>query len=64
LYPEQSKLGRQLATVDDLQIPYALIIGSDELAQQKYTLKHLASGMQQQLDETGLLDLLSGSPTP
>ena len=64
LYPEEAKLGRQLATVDDLQIPYALIIGSDELAQQKYTLKHLASSVQQQLDEAGLLDLLSGSPSP
>ena len=64
LYPEEAKLGRQLATVDDLQIPYALIIGSDELAQQKYTLKHLASGVQQQLDEAGLLELLSGSPSP
>ena len=62
LYPEQAKLGRQLATVDDLGIPYALIIGSDELAQQRYTLKHLESGAQQQLEEADLLDLLSGSP--
>jgi len=62
LYPEQAKLGRQLATVDDLGIPYALIIGSDELAQQRYTLKHLASGAQHQLEETDLLDLLSGGP--
>lgn len=64
LYPEQAKLGRQLATVDDLQIPYALIIGSEELAQQRYALKHLASGTQQQLDEAGLLDLLANSPAP
>jgi histidyl-tRNA synthetase len=59
LYPEQAKLGRQLAAADDLQIPYALIIGSDELASQAYSLKHLASGTQQVLDEAGLLDLLS-----
>lgn len=64
LYPEQTRLGRQLATVDDLQIPYALIIGSEELAQQRYTLKHLASGAQQQLDEAGLLDVLVSSPAP
>ena len=64
LYPEEAKLGRQLAAVDDLQIPYALIIGSDELARQTYTLKHLASGAQQQLDEAGLLDLLLESPGP
>jgi histidyl-tRNA synthetase len=59
LYPEKAKLGRQLAAADDLQIPYALIIGSDELARQAYSLKHLASGTQQVLDEAGLLDLLS-----
>ena len=59
LYPEQSKLGRQLAVADDLQIPYALIIGSDELAHQTYSLKHLASGTQQVLDEAALLDVLS-----
>ena len=64
LYPEQARLGRQLATVDDLQIPYALIIGSEELAQQRYTLKHLASGAQQQLDEAGLLDVLVNNPAP
>ena len=59
LYPEQARLGRQLATVDDLGIPYALIIGSDELARQTYTLKQLASGAQHSLDEAGLLDALS-----
>lgn len=64
LYPEQARLGRQLAMVDDLQVPYALIIGSEELARQRYTLKHLASGAQQQLDEAGLLDVLASSPAP
>lgn len=62
LYPEQARLGRQLATVDDLGIPYALIVGSDELARQRYTLKHLASGAQQQLEEADLLNLLSSGP--
>ena len=66
LYPEQAKLGRQLATADDLKIPYALIIGSDELSSQVYSLKHLASGTQQALNEAALLDLLStgSSVTP
>ena len=64
LYPEQAKLGRQLATVDDLGIPYALIIGPDELARQSFTLKHLASGVQQHLDEAGLLNVLCGGSGP
>lgn len=59
LYPEQVRLGRQLANADDLHIPYALIIGPDELARQRYTLKCLATGEQQQLDEAGLLAALT-----
>jgi histidyl-tRNA synthetase len=41
-----------------VHIPYALIIGPDEVTQGIYTLKHLASGEQQQLDEAGLLATL------
>jgi histidyl-tRNA synthetase len=58
LSPEQTRLGRQLAYADDLHIPYALIVGPDEVTQRSYTLKHLASGEQQQLDEAGLLATL------
>jgi histidyl-tRNA synthetase len=58
LYPEQVKLGRQLATADALQIPYALIIGPDEIAQQQYSLKNLTTGEQLRLDEAGLLATL------
>jgi histidyl-tRNA synthetase len=56
--PEQTRLGRQLAAADTLLIPYALIVGQDEIAQQLYTLKHLASGDQQTLDEADLLHQL------
>jgi histidyl-tRNA synthetase len=58
LYPEPTRLGRQLSTADALHIPYALIIGCDEIAQQTYTLKHLATGEQQSVDEDGLLTVL------
>jgi histidyl-tRNA synthetase len=58
LYPEQTRLGRQLSTADALHIPYALIVGSDEIAQQLYTLKRLATGEQQTVDEDGLLAVL------
>src|SRR5215510_7590527 len=61
LSPEQTRLGRQLANADDLHIPYALIIGPDEVTQRLYTLKHLASGEQQQLDEAGLLATLQSA---
>ena len=58
LYPEQAKLGRQLSTADNLDIPYALIIGPDEVARQTYSLKNLATGQQDSLDEAGLIAAL------
>jgi histidyl-tRNA synthetase len=61
VYPESAKLGRQLSTADALHIPYALIIGPNELTQQTYTLKHLVSGEQLTLDEAGLLAALRQS---
>ena len=61
LYPEQTKLGRQLSTADSLHIPYALIIGPDEIQQQRYTLKNLATGEQTSLDEAGLLEVLQST---
>lgn len=59
IYPEQTRLGRQLQTADSMHIPYALIVGPEELSQRQYPLKHLASGEQQTLDEAGLLTALS-----
>src|SRR5262252_6472139 len=58
LSPEQTRLGRQLTNADDLHIPYALIIGPDEVTQRRYTLKQLATGTQQQLSEAELLAAL------
>ena len=63
LYPEQTKLGRQLSTADSLHIPYALIIGPDEVARQTYTLKNLATGEQNSLDESTLIGALQPTHT-
>jgi len=63
LYPEQAKLGRQLATADNLHIPYALIIGPDEVARQTDSLKNLATGQQGSLDEAGLIAALGQTGT-
>ncbi len=58
IYPEQTRLGRQLQTADSMHIPYALVVGPDEVSQQQYQLKHLASGDQQPLDEAGVIAAL------
>ncbi len=59
IYPEQTRLGRQLQAADSMHIPYALIVGPDEVSQQQYPLKDLASGEQQTLDEAGLITALT-----
>ena len=58
VYPEQSKLGRQISAADSLQIPYVLILGPDEVERQTYTLKNLATGEQQTLAEDALIAAL------
>ena len=58
VYPEQSKLKRQLSAADAQQIPYALILGPDEVERRLYTLKDLATGQQQALGEDGLIAAL------
>lgn len=63
VYPEQSKLKRQLSAADAQQIPYALILGPDEVERQRYTLKNLATGEQQALGEGDLIEELR-SRTP
>ena len=64
VYPEQSKLKRQLSAADTQQIPYALILGPDEVERQRYTLKDLATGEQQALGEDDLIAALQQPRTP
>lgn len=58
MYPEQTKLKRQLAAAATQRMSYALIIGPDEIVLQSYTLKNLADGEQQVLDEGALTTAL------
>ena len=64
VYPEQSKLKRQLSAADTQQIPYALILGPDEVERQRYTLKNLATGRQQALGEDDLIAALQPRTPP
>ena len=64
VYPEQSKLKRQLSAADAQQVPYALILGPDEVERQRYTLKNLATGEQQALSEDDLIAALRTRTPP
>ncbi|MDB5273877.1 MAG: histidine--tRNA ligase [Chitinophagaceae bacterium] len=59
VYPEASKIKKQLSYADGKHIPYAIIIGSDEIKNQRYTLKNLITGSQESLDLDGIIKTIS-----
>lgn len=46
VYPDKAKVGKQFQFADKKGIPFTVLVGSQEMAEQKYTLKELASGKQ------------------
>ena len=53
VYPEPTKMKKQMSYADDKKIPYVAIVGGDEMAQNKVMLKNMTTGEQQlvSLDE-------------
>jgi histidyl-tRNA synthetase len=62
LYPNSSKLKRQMTYADAKNIPFVLLIGDTEMESGQLSLKNMHSGDQQTITEDALIDLLS-SPT-
>ena len=54
VYPEPTKMKKQMGYADSKQIPFVAIVGGDELAQGKVMLKNMSTG-EQQLMEFGEL---------
>jgi histidyl-tRNA synthetase len=61
LPPEDMKLKKSIGLADKLHARYTLIIGEDELAAQKFTLRRMSDGEQKQLSESELLDHLKAT---
>ncbi len=59
IYPESGKIKKQLSYADGKHIPFALIIGSEEIKNQRYTLKNLVTGTQEALDLEGIIKTIS-----
>ncbi|MFP4091104.1 MAG: histidine--tRNA ligase [Cyclobacteriaceae bacterium] len=49
IYPDQVKLKKQFAYADKKNIPFTLVVGSEEMKSGRYGLKELKSGEQQSL---------------
>ena len=58
LYPDNTKVGKQFLYADKRKIPFAVIVGENELNQDKFALKNLNSGEQLLLDLNGLKSAL------
>jgi len=59
IYPSSAKLKKQMAYADDKNIPYVILIGSDEMESGLLTLKNMESGEQQKLSVEEIISLLS-----
>lgn len=59
IYPDSSKMKKQMGRADSLGIPYVAIIGETELANNTVTLKNMTTGEQQELSVEKLIEKLS-----
>jgi histidyl-tRNA synthetase len=58
IYPDNDKLGKQIKYALSLGIPYLAIIGTDEVKQNKITLKNLTTSEQKSLNLKQLIKIL------
>lgn len=58
LYPDATKMGKQMGYADKRNIPFAILAGEKEIDADTFTLKNMKSGEQQELNLDGLLQAL------
>lgn len=59
IYPESTKMKKQMAYADVKKIPYVIIIGSDEMQSGILTLKNMITGEQEKLSEQEIIQKLN-----
>jgi histidyl-tRNA synthetase len=58
IYPEAAKIKKQFAYADKKNVPFVIIIGSEEMKTGKLTLKNMETGSQETMDLEHILKLL------
>ena len=58
IYPEAAKMKKQMGYADDKKIPFVALVGEDEIASGKITVKNMATGEQRQLLPDEIIFLL------
>ena len=59
IFPDKSKMGKQMTWANNKKIPFVAIVGENEMAQGKINLKNMLSGEQQLVDAQELINILS-----
>jgi len=59
IFPDNSKMGKQMTWANNKKIPFVAIVGENEMAQGKINLKNMLSGEQQLVDAEELIKILS-----
>ncbi len=58
MYPDATKIGKQFQHADKRGIPFAVLVGEEEMKNKQYGVKNLATGDQQKLSFEELVNLL------
>lgn len=58
MYPDATKIGKQFQHADKRGIPFAVLVGEEEMKNKQYAVKNLATGDQQKLSFEELVNLL------
>jgi histidyl-tRNA synthetase len=61
LYPSAAKLKKQMSYADDKNIPYVILIGSEEMESDLLTLKDMKSGIQEKLRIDAIVEMLKAA---
>jgi len=59
IFPDKSKMGKQMTWANNKKIPFVAIVGENEMAQGKINLKNMLSGEQQLVTAQELIKILS-----
>jgi histidyl-tRNA synthetase len=59
IFPDKSKMGKQMTWANNKKIPFVAIVGENELLEGKINLKNMLTGEQQLVDPQELIKILS-----
>jgi len=59
IFPENAKMKKQMNYANKKEIPFVILAGESEMAENKFTLKNMETGEQKSVSSQELVQLLS-----